>query len=243
MSNLRNSFTACLLAVGGLALLHTESWAAKTRGPQVRIPVGEFQMGTKQGTPWERPVHKGWVNEFYIDRYEISNKDYETFQPGHRRSHMSSCDECPVTLVTWHEAEAYCRHKGSRLPTEAEWEKTARGPEGWNYSFGQLPDPEHGHFGKEFLTGAIKVFSFQSRGYGAYQMSGNVWEWNTDCYQNSYLGTPDDGSAFKAPKCRLRVFRGSSWMNSAKSVRSSNRSKNGESDRLNTVGFRLALDQ
>ena len=240
MSNLRNTFTACLLAVGSLALLHTESWAAKTRGPQVRIPVGEFQMGTKQGTPWERPVHKVWVNEFYIDRYEISNKDYETFQPGHRRSRMSSCDECPVTLVTWHEAEAYCRHKGSRLPTEAEWEKTARGPEGWNYSFGQLPDPEHGHFGKEFQTGAIKVFSFRSEGYGAYQMSGNVWEWTADWFG------PYPQHTVKNPTGPItgvqKVVRGGSWYSPAYYVHVGMRFKLVSEMKLNSVGFRCAYD-
>jgi len=73
--------------------------------------------------------------------------------------------------------------------------------------------------------------------FGIYDLSGNAWEWVADCWAREY------GFAADHEVCGFRVFRGSSWMNSARSVRSANRSKNGPSDRLNTVGFRLALDQ
>ncbi|MCZ6512414.1 MAG: SUMF1/EgtB/PvdO family nonheme iron enzyme, partial [Nitrospinae bacterium] len=156
--------------------------AAENRGAQVRIPAGEFQMGTTAGTARERPVHKVWVDAFVIDRHEISNKAYETWQPGHRRSHMSACDECPVTLVTWHQAQAFCRHQGGRLPTEAEWEKAARGPNGFAYGFGNHPDGSKANFGKGLHNGAVPVNSFSPNGYGLQQMNGNVWEWVGDWF-------------------------------------------------------------
>ena len=71
------------------------------------IPAGEFMMGTHQGTVAEGPVHKVWLDDFFLDRFEVSNQNYETFDPDYVRSTASSCDRCPATLVSWNEAEAY----------------------------------------------------------------------------------------------------------------------------------------
>ncbi len=204
------------------------------------IPAGEFRMGTLDGTKEERPVHAVWVDTFVIDPAEVTNRDYEAFRPKHRRSLLSSCDQCPVTLVTWFEADAYCRNRGERLPTEAEWEKVARGPEGWNYSFGQQLDPGLGRFGKQFQTGAVEVFSFRPNGYGAYQMSGNVWEWTTDWFGRYPKGPVKNP---KGPATGFqKVVRGGSWYNPAYFVHVGMRFKLRPEMKINSVGFRCAHD-
>lgn len=197
-------------------------------------------MGTLDGTEVEQPVHAVWVDTFVIDPAEVTNRDYEAFRPKHRRSLLSSCDPCPVTLVTWFEADAYCRNRGARLPTEAEWEKVARGPEGWDYSFGQQPDPELGHFGKRFQSGAVKVFSFRPNGYGANQMSGNVWEWTADWFGRYPKGPVKNP---KGPATGFqKVVRGGSWYNPAYFVHVGMRFTLRPEMKLNSVGFRCAHD-
>lgn len=206
-----------------------------------QIPAGEFEMGTLDGTEEERPVHKVWLDSFSIDNTEVTNRDYEKFRPNHRRSLLSSCEKCPVTLVTWFEADAYCRkQRGGRLPTEAEWEKAARGPKRWNYSFGPVPDLEKGHFGKSFKTGAVKVYSPKKREYGINHMSGNVWEWAADWF-GSYPKGPvknpkGPGTGFQ------KVVRGGSWYSPAYYIHVGRRFKLAPNVALNSIGFRCAYD-
>ncbi len=190
--------------------------------------------------------------------------DWNWRSPGFEQS-----EDHPVVCVSYDDALAFIewlnRKTGHqfRLPTEAEWEYVARAGRRSIYPWGDAavyscahgnvadryawPGYEKSPFGRidcnDGYSFTAPVGSYAPNRFGVFDMSGNVWEWNADCYQKNYSGAPDDGSAFETSQCRLRVFRGSSWMNSAKSVRSSNRSKNGESDRLNTVGFRLALDK
>ena len=125
------------------------------------IPAGEFLMGTEEGTEIERPVHKVYLKEYSISRFEITNLEFEKFQPNHTRSVSSACDQCPVTMVSWFEANSYCKNQNGRLPSEAEWEKAGRGPAGYSYSFGANPDQSKGNFGREFQAGAQTVSSFQ----------------------------------------------------------------------------------
>jgi len=146
------------------------------------IPAGEFLMGTEEGTKIERPVHKVYLEEFRISRFEVSNLEFEIFQPNHTRSVSSPCDQCPVTMVNWFEASSYCKIKNGRLPSEAEWEKAARGPAEYRYSFGENPDQSKSNFGHEFQVGVKAVNSFQPNGFGLYNMSGNVWEWVDDWF-------------------------------------------------------------
>ena len=205
------------------------------------IPEGKFQMGTRDGTEEERPAHKVWLNAFTIDDTEVTNRDYEKYRPNHRRSLLSACDDCPVTLVNWYEADTYCKeHRGGRLPTEAEWEKTARGPEGWNYAFGPNPDPEKGHFGKPFKAGTAEVISSQAKGYGAHHMSGNVWEWTANWFG------PYPSGEVRNPKGPARGFqkivRGGSWYNPAYYIHVGRRFKLAPNVALNSVGFRCAYD-
>lgn len=177
--------------------------------------------------------------------------------PGYEQADMH-----PVVCVSFNDVLAFIswlnRLTGQtfRLPTEAEWEYTARAGSRTIYPWGDSsaascryanvaddnawPGYTESPFGRigcdDGHAFTAPVGSYAANLLGLYDLSGNVWEWTGDCWAKSY--------AFSGPgaRCALRSFRGSSWMNSAKSLRSANRSKNGPSDRLNTVGFRLALD-
>ena len=200
-------------------------------------------MGTDDGTDSERPVHGIRLAAFYLDRFEVTNLEYETFPSAAPvRSAPSACDDCPVTRRNWYEADAYCRHRGKRLPTEAEWEKAARGPEGWNYSFADSADPALGHFARPLRIGAVSVDAMRPNGYGLHHMSGNVWEWVQDWFDPRYYGNsprenpPGPESGFR------KALRGGSWYTQAYYVHTGMRFALHPDTRLNSVGFRCARD-
>ena len=206
------------------------------------IPAGEFLMGTDAGTNAERPVHKVWLGAFYLDRYEISNADYERVVAGFKRSRASACDQCPATKVNWYEAQAYCNRLGKRLPTEAEWEKAARGPLGWDYSFSKGPDATKGHFGRPLNSGPAAVDSLEPNGYGIHHLNGNVWEWVHDWFDKSYYQS-DPVKNPSGPETGFRkAVRGGSWYNPAYYVHAGMRFALTPNVKLVSVGFRCARD-
>lgn len=224
-----------------LFLFLTTGPSTAEENKQILIPAGTFIMGTESGTNLELPLHEVKLKAFYLDRFEITNKDYEGFEPGHRRSSSSPCDQCPVTLVNWKEALAYCTSRGARLPTEAEWEHAARGPGGQDYSFGNISDSSKGRFGLPFKSGADVVDSLKPGGFGLYHMSGNVWEWVAD-----WLAPYPEGSVEnpKGPQSGLRkVVRGGSWYNHDYYIHAGMRFGLHSKVILNSVGFRCARDR
>ena len=204
------------------------------------IPAGEFLMGTKEGAEMERPVHKVYLKEYRISRFEVSNLEFEKFQPSHVRSVSSACDQCPVTMVSWFEASSYCKNQKGRLPSEAEWEKAGRGPAGHSYSFGENPDQSKGNFGREFQAGAQIVNSFQPNGFGLYNMSGNVWEWVNDWF--AFYAVADLEKPKRLRISNEKILRGGSWYNSAYYVNVGMRFKLGPHIKLNSIGFRCVWD-
>ena len=204
------------------------------------IPAGEFLMGTEEGTEIELPVHKVYLRGFRISRFEVSNREFEMFQPKHIRSVSSPCDQCPVTMINWFEASSYCKNKSGRLPSEAEWEKAARGPAGDRFSFGETPDQSKSNFANEFQVGVKTVNSFQPNGFDLYNMSGNVWEWVDDWfsfYSKVKKKTRREGMVFTE-----KILRGGSWYNSAYYINVGMRFKLNPDIKLNSVGFRCAWD-
>jgi len=204
------------------------------------IPAGEFIMGTEEGTKIERPVHKVYLKEYKISRFEVSNLEFEKFQPNHKRSASSACDQCPVTMVTWFDASSYCKYKMGRLPIEAEWEKAATGPAGYSYSFGANPDPTKGNYGREFQSGTKPVDSFQPNGFGLYNMSGNVWEWVNDWFD--FYAAAGLDNLKNQQTSNEKILRGGSWYNLAYYVNSKMRFKLNPYMKLNSIGFRCAWD-
>lgn len=218
----------------------------------VYVPAGEFQMGSENGDSDERPVHTVYLDAFWIDRTEVTNEmftvflneegnrneggvtwldaedeDVRIFKEGFTWHADSGYAEHPVIEVSWYGAKAYCEWAGRQLPTEAEWEKAARGSlEGKAYPWGdQAPVCEKGteNGAQSYSCGGqtVPVGSFGQNGYGLYDMAGNVWEWVSSLYQ-SYPYEATDGRE-NLSTSGARVLRGGAWYSSDVSVRSSYR--------------------
>ena len=246
----------------------------------VLIPAGKFQMGSMEGDVDERPVHMVNLDAFYIDVHEVTNTQYRQFVEsigyfspngtGYTAEYgvldynyqpwldpEFNQPEQPVTNVTWFDAAAYCRWKGKRLPTEAEWEKAALGNSaGIKYPWG---DDEPGNRSANFsdinttfewrsssvndgfvFTSPVK--SFEPNGYGLFDMAGNVWEWCADWYDVSYY-VESDAKNPKGPEIgERRVLRGGAWYRASHCLRAAERVSDYPDNSLNVVGFRCAMD-
>ncbi len=201
------------------------------------IPAGEFLMGTDQGTPAERPIHKVELGGFFLDRFEVSNQNYEAFDPGFHRSSASSCDRCPATRVSWYEAQAYCQSLNRRLPTEAEWEKARRGPaENPSASRPQ----ETARTSLPIKAGAFAVDSPPANGYGIHHLAGNVWEWVNDWHDESYYRTSPAENPPGPLKGLRKSVRGGSWYNNVWYTQPGMRFQLAPHVKLNSLGFRCA---
>ena len=201
------------------------------------IPAGEFLMGTDQGTPAERPIHKVELGGFFLDRFEVSNQNYEAFDPGFHRSSASSCDRCPATRVRWYEAQAYCQSLNRRLPSEAEWEKARRGPaENPSASRPQ----ETARTSLPIKAGAFAVDSPPANGYGIHHLAGNVWEWVNDWHDESYYRTSPAENPLGPLKGLRKSVRGGSWYNNVWYTQPGMRFQLAPHVKLNSLGFRCA---
>ncbi len=196
--------------------------ASKSMGPDppgmVKIPVGEFIMGTNDWWPKSGPEHRVFLDSFYMDIYEVTNAEYKKFvdATGHRApdhwknsTYPPEKKDHPVTFVDWYDANDYCHWAGKRLPTEAEWEKAARGTDGKVFPWGNVFDSEKGNTPQHGKGGTMPVGSFASgvSPYEVHDLAGNVWEWTSDWYK-AYSDNkhPDENVGEK-----YRVIKGGSW--------------------------------
>ncbi|MBM3239638.1 tetratricopeptide repeat protein [Candidatus Poribacteria bacterium] len=195
------------------------------------IPAGEFQMGSNDGGDREKPVHTVYLDAFYIDVYPVTNTQYRKFieatgypEPQYWNDERFNQPNQPVVGVTWYYAMAYAEWVGKRLPTEAEWEKAARGGlVGKKYPWGdESPDDKRANFDLN-VGKTTPVGSYPPNGYGLYDMAGNIWEWCLDEYQSDFYKTSPQNNPlaggnlsdlltnYKNIKTR-RVLRGGSWV-------------------------------
>ena len=218
----------------------------------IYIPAGEFTIGSpnRQGDEDEHPAHKVLVSGFWIGKTEVTFEQYDRFcaETGRKKSEDEGWGRGarPVIYVSWNDARDYCQWLAKktglafRLPSEAEWEKTARDYYPWGTD---SPSASLANFNKNNMqTSPVGSFPNGASSYGVLDMAGNVWEWVADWYDPGYYRNspfenprgPESGSA--------RVVRGGSWANGGELIRSANRSQEDPASRLNILGFRLALD-
>jgi serine/threonine-protein kinase len=227
----------------------------------VYVPSGEFTMGSHTGSDDELPVHSVNLDAFWFDRTEVSNGQYrkcvdsgQCLAPTTSASwtHGSyfgnpSFDDYPVIFVTWEQAKTYCAWAGARLPTEAEWEKAARGTDGRTYPWGERIDCDRanvlGNDGR-CVGDTTRVGSYPSGAspYGALDMAGNVREWTSSLHRD-YPYDAGDGRE-DMQDGRRRVIRGGSWFGHIPGeTRSAARSETQPAYWDYSIGFRCAVSE
>jgi iron(II)-dependent oxidoreductase len=216
----------------------------------VRVPAGCFKMGSDDYMD-EMPVHDQCFDKaFWIGRYPVTNQQYsEAVSAGvckpsnYEANERFNAPEKPVVGISWHDALAFARWKGMRLPTEAEWEYAARGPENWVYPWGNSFVASYVIF-RNNSNGQTSEVMGRPQGaswVGAFDMSGNVWEWMSSLYE-PYPYVNDDlreNLNRNAP----RVLRGGGFIYSEDTLRCSNRYKEIPQRQVNLVGFRCAFNE
>ncbi|MGV7221203.1 MAG: formylglycine-generating enzyme family protein [Nitrospinales bacterium] len=214
----------------------------------VLIPAGTFDRGCDRfGLEHGAPAFKVYLNSFMIDKYEVTNKKFEEIISEHklRRSTLSSCDDCPVSKVTWYEAADYCYLTGKWLPTEAQWEKAAGGVNGCGFPWGTELDKKNpqGRGGLQLKEKASPVGSYPPNKYGIYDMAGNLWEWVSDWYSPSYYMTELMYNPRGPSSGVMKVRRGGAWSDSVKAMRVGYRDWSYPFSRnFNDIGFRCVIN-
>ena len=205
----------------------------------------------------EGPPHTVYLDAFWIYRTEVTNAMYQRCVevqacpiPAWNHSNTRSeyyenptYDDYPVIYVSWVHATSYCKWAGGRLPTEAEWEKAARGTDGRIFPWGDTtPSSQQANFRDSGNQDTVLVGTYPSAitPYGVLDMAGNVWEWTFDWFQSAYYDVSPHENPIGPATGSTRVMRGGSWHNSADGVRTVARASIKPEDTFNTLGFRCA---
>jgi formylglycine-generating enzyme required for sulfatase activity len=221
----------------------------------VVIPEGEFLMGSDSGAKNEWPAHRVWVDRFALARHAVTNRLYRFFveetrhaAPGAWSDERFNDPRQPVTSVSWFDASEYCAWlaartgKAYRLPTEAEWERAARGGlEGRLYTWGDEPPQNQPHYHELWLAGPELVGQRQPNGFGLYDISENVHEWCADWYEANYYERSPSRNPQGPAAGRRRSSRGGSWRHQIKITRVAARSSIPPEYRYSDYGFRCAM--
>jgi formylglycine-generating enzyme required for sulfatase activity len=293
------------LAAAAIFLLGSVAWLGwpisvdgtrlrmKDNMEMVRIPAGEFIMGSAVGTgnADEHPQHSVYLDTYWMDKHEVTNGQFARFVtvaayrteaevrgcsrmlvgrawqdvPGADWRHPRGPDsdltgkmEHPVVHIHYDDAKAYCDWAGGRLPTEAEWEKGARGAAGSQYPWGDKVTGERLNFCDRNCeyhwrdtteddgyprTAPVGTFSSGASPYGVLDMSGNVWEWVSDWYAHDYYARTPSTNPLGPTEGKTRVLRGGSWAGNRWGLRATFRGS-GEETLVNfgSIGFRCVMD-
>ena len=224
----------------------------------ILIPTGSFIMGSEDGNYDESPKREVYLDAFYIDEYPVTNADYKKFidETGYKapyigqvwskkydwkdRMYPEGKGKNPVVLVTWHDAVAYCEWAGKRLPTEAEWEKAARGTDGRTWPWGNVWDSDKLACSGVGETMPVGQYKFGKSFYGCFDMAGNVWEWTSDWYGNLYYKEAASRNPQGPDKGEHNILKGGAWIHSEFSVRCAMRFHKPPDYCDNYIGFRCA---
>ena len=232
------------------------------------IPAGTFTMGSDDDFPNEAPAHEIYLDAYYIGKTEVTNAEYYPFwleSGGSDSEHTpisygeafgtwpeiaKTKPNYPVVGVSWDAAVAYAAWRGMRLPTEAEWEKAARGTEAkrwpWGDTFTQHIKDTTLHANVWKQSGAhlqpVGTHPTGASPYGAHDMAGNVWEWVADWYSETYYRRSPDRDPKGPAVGSRRVVKGGSWLNPGAFARCSTRIGQYSAIGTSFIGFRLAKD-
>ena len=240
LERLKEEITPGLEYLGRNRQGHEEYRNLKDNSIMVKIPAGEFLMGSNDGQSAEKPVHKVYLDAYYIDKHEVTNKQYREFveATGHRAPRQWGDDNHPVAYVSWEDAVAYATWTGKRLPTEAEWEKAARGGlVGKKYPWGNSIDSSKTNYGKK-VGQTTPVGSYPPNNYGLYDMAGNVWEFCSDWWHDDYYSSSPYRNPQGPSNGSYRVYRGGGWYNVASNLRCAYRCNYGPDSTSFNLGFR-----
>lgn len=180
----------------------------------VYVPEGTFVMGSEMGDEDEAPQHQIGAGPFYIDKYEVGNAEFKAEFPDY--TYPEGHDNMPA-VVTWEQATAFAEKVGKRLPTEAEWEKAARGTDGRTFPWGESYDPSFLVWDETDPRGSAPARPESP--YGCVDMAGGVWEWTADWY-NAYPGSPAEKEEFGE---KYKVIRGGATFNDIAMCRTTHR--------------------
>jgi formylglycine-generating enzyme required for sulfatase activity len=235
----------------------------------VVIPAGSFQMGSTTGDADEKPVHNVNVKGFALGKYEVTRGQFAAFVAASGHNAGNSCwvftrndwrdtpernwrnpgftqtDKDPVACVNWEDAQAYVKWvsqksgKQYRLPSESEWEYACRAGAKQTYCGSDNVDSV-AVYDRKGGDKTQPVGGKRANAWGLFDMSGNVFEWTQDCWNDTYSGAPSDGRPWTTRICGERVLRGSGWLLNAAETRAAIRMRNTAANRSDISGFRLA---
>ena len=256
------------LLAGPVAMAGNTTVMGKDGAPMVLIPAGEFLMGTpisnRDGGRDEYPQRRIVLDAFALDIYEVTNARYLMFikATGHRvpenprNAQLTVWKEStvpeafkdhPVMNVDWYDATGYCAWAGKRLPTEAEWERAARGPNGRRFPWGDTePTRILANYLDQWRNGAgLEPVGSHPQGAsaeGVQDLQGNVWEWVADWYDPHYYENGPIRNPQGPSEGTRKVIRGSGWESEAPLLRSAHRLSSDPKNRNHSLGFRCAMD-
>lgn len=257
-----------------LAMQRVAEWRPKEE--MVLVPAGPFLMGSdkkidRNAYKTEMPQRTVYLDSYEIDKYEVTALHYLKFVLATGRlpqldwrydggNFQESMANHPIMHVSWTDADAYCRWAGKRLPTEAEWEKAARGEDGRIFPWGnQMAGLTRANYGRTGLSGPVRdrperlllyppiisvdKYDNAASPYGVRQMAGNVAEWVADWYDKDYYQRAPDRNP-KGPETGAnRAFRGGGWIDSTPTVRAAQRNGAPPETKMNWLGFRCARSE
>ncbi len=245
--------------------VEAESEADATSGEEpiqeemVTIPSGPFVRGTNDGGFDEQPQRTIFLDAFSIDRYEVTNHQYQQFvlATGHRKPGLPSRYaksgskvrgvNQPAVYVSWEDAAEYCLWKGKRLPTEAEWEKAMRGADGRLWPWGNNEQPNGANWARvqdgHEVSARVGTFATDKSPYGVMDGAGNVIEWVADWYSETYYKDSPEQNPQSPEFGTYRVLRGGGYTTTGSDIRITSRSKMMPDFRDETIGFRCAISK
>ena len=219
-----------------LLLIASVSQSFAQSEAMILIPAGEFEMGSKAAE--DETIHTVHLPAFTIDTFEVTQEQFEAVMGNNPSDFHGKI--LPVEQVTWYEARDYCKKTGKRLPTEAEWEKAARGGTDTRYYWGDAIDGDYAWYWDNSKRHTHPIGTRKPNAFGLHDMSGNVWEWVADYYEDTYYQTSPKENPKGPFTSKYRVIRGGSWRDLPDFLRTTRRNYDLPAGRFNHIGFRCA---